>query len=61
MRDYRERGVTLSERIISRVVIGIAASAVLGVLSSCAARCADAQVLSLGVSFAEASRAEITL
>jgi MSHA pilin protein MshD len=61
MRDYRERGVTLIELIISIVVIAIAASAVLGVLSSSAARSADAMVLSQGVSIAEAYLEEITL
>jgi MSHA pilin protein MshD len=61
MRGYREHGVTLIELIISIVVIAIAASAVLGVLSSSAARSADAMVLSQGVSIAEAYLEEITL
>jgi MSHA pilin protein MshD len=65
MRTFRrhvgERGVTLIELVISIVVISIAASAVLGVLSRSAGRSADAMVLAQAVSIAEAYLEEITL
>jgi MSHA pilin protein MshD len=61
MRAIRERGVTLIELVISIVVIAIAASAVLGVLSSSVGRSADAMVLSQAVSIGEAYLEEIML
>ena len=61
MRGHRERGATLIELVISIVVIAIAASAVLGVLSSTVGRSADAMVLSQGVAIAEAYLEEISL
>jgi MSHA pilin protein MshD len=61
MRGRRESGATLIELVISIVVIAIAASAVLGVLSSTVGRSADAMVLSQGVSIAEAYLEEITI
>jgi MSHA pilin protein MshD len=61
MRGRRERGATLIELIISIVVIAIAASAVLGLLSSTAGRSADAMVLTQAVSIAEAYLEEISL
>jgi MSHA pilin protein MshD len=61
MRNNRERGVTLIELIVSIVVIAIAASAVLGVLSRSVSRSADAMVLSQAVSIAEAYLEEIAL
>jgi MSHA pilin protein MshD len=61
MHSNRERGVTLIELIVSIVVIAIAASAVLGVLSRSVGRSADAMVMSQAVSIAEAYLEEITL
>ena len=61
MRGHRERGATLIELVISIVVIAIAASAVLGVLSSTVGRSADAMVLSQAVAIAEAYLEEISL
>jgi MSHA pilin protein MshD len=61
MRGRGERGATLIELIISIVVIAIAASAVLGVLSSTVGRSADAMVMSQAVAIAEAYLEEITL
>jgi MSHA pilin protein MshD len=61
MRNNRERGVTLIELVVSIVIIAIAASAVLGVLSRSVGRSADAMVLSQAVSIAEAYLEEITL
>jgi MSHA pilin protein MshD len=61
MRGRRESGATLIELIIAIVVISIAASAVLGVLSSTVGRSADAMVLSQAVSIAEAYLEEISL
>jgi MSHA pilin protein MshD len=61
MRGRRDSGATLIELIIAIVVISIAASAVLGVLSSTAGRSADAMVLSQAVSIAEAYLEEISL
>ena len=61
MRGRRERGATLIELIISIVVIAIAASAVLGLLSSTVGRSADAMVLSQAVAIAESYLEEITL
>jgi MSHA pilin protein MshD len=61
MRGRRERGATLIELIIAIVVISIAASAVLGVLSSTVGRSADAMVLSQAVAIAEAYLEEISL
>jgi MSHA pilin protein MshD len=53
MHSNRESGVTLIELIVSIVVIAIAASAVLGVLSRSVGRSADAMVMSQAVSIAE--------
>ena len=61
MRIDRERGVTMIELIVSIVVIAIAASAVLGVLSRTVGRSADAMALSQAVSIAESYLEEITL
>jgi MSHA pilin protein MshD len=61
MRGRSERGATLIELVISIVVIAIAASAVLGVLSSTVGRSADAMVMSQAVAIAEAYLEEITL
>jgi MSHA pilin protein MshD len=61
MRGDRERGVTLIELVISIVVIAIAASAVLGVLSRSVGRSADSMVMSQAVAIAEAYLEEITL
>jgi MSHA pilin protein MshD len=61
MRGRGERGATLIEVVISIVVIAIAASAVLGVLSGSVGRSADAMVLSQGVAIAEAYLEEISL
>ncbi len=61
MRDRGERGATLIELVISIVVIAIAASAVLGVLSTTVGRSADAMALSQAVSIAEAYLEEISL
>jgi MSHA pilin protein MshD len=60
-RAMRERGATLIELIISIVVISIAASAVLGLLSGSVGRSADAMVLAQAVSIAEAYLEEISL
>ena len=56
-----ERGATLIELVISIVVIAIAASAVLGLLSRSVGRSADAMVMSQGVAIAEAYLEEIAL
>jgi MSHA pilin protein MshD len=65
MREIRERGcergVTLVELVISIVIIAIAASAVLGALSSSVEHSADAMVMSQAVSIAEAYLEEVTL
>lgn len=61
MTRQRENGATLIELVISIVVIAIAASAVLGVLSSSVGRSADAMVMSQAVSIAEAYLEEIML
>ena len=61
MRRVRERGVTLSELVISIVVVAIAASAVLGVLARSAETSADAMVIAQAVSIGEAYLEEITL
>ncbi len=61
MRGRGERGATLIELVISIVVIAIAASAVLGVLSGTVGRSADAMVLAQGVAIAEAYLEEISL
>lgn len=54
-----ERGATLIELVVSIVVIAIAATAVLGVLSRSVGRSADAMVMSQAVSIAEAYLEEI--
>jgi MSHA pilin protein MshD len=56
-----ERGTTLIELIVSIVIVAIAASAVLGVLSSSAGRSADAMIMAQAVSIAEAYLEEISL
>ena len=61
MRGRGQRGATLIELVISIVVIAIAASAVLGVLSGTVGRSADAMVLAQGVAIAEAYLEEISL
>jgi MSHA pilin protein MshD len=61
MRSRGERGATLIELTISIVVITIAASAVLGLLSGTLGRSADAMVLSQAVTIAEAYLEEIQL
>lgn len=61
MRGRRESGATLIELIISIVVIAIAASAVLGVLSRTVGRSADAMVLTQAVAIGEAYLEEISL
>jgi MSHA pilin protein MshD len=61
MRNAREHGATLVELVVSIVVIAIAASAVLGLLSGSAGRSADAMVLAQAVSVAEAYLEEISL
>ena len=61
MRGRGERGATLIELVISIVVISIAASAVIGVLSGTLGRSADAMVLSQAVRIAEAYLEEISL
>jgi MSHA pilin protein MshD len=57
----RERGATLIELTLSIVVIAIAASAVLGLLSRTVSRSADAMVMSQAVAIAESYLEEITL
>lgn len=61
MRGRGERGATLIELVISIVVVAIAASAVLGVLSSTLGRSSDAMALSQAVAIAEAYLEEISL
>jgi MSHA pilin protein MshD len=61
MRNTRESGATLIELVISIVVISIAASAVLGLLSGSAGRSADAMILAQSASIAEANLEEISL
>lgn len=56
-----ERGVTLIELIVSILIISIAASAVLGLLSRSAGRSADAMIMAQAVSIAEAYLEEISL
>lgn len=56
-----QSGMTLIEVVISIVVIAIAVSSVLGVLSSTVGRSADAMVISQGVSIATAYIEEIAL
>lgn len=55
-----ERGATLIELVISIVVISIAASAVLGVLSATVGRSADAMVLRQAVAIAESYLEEVS-
>ncbi|NNC64511.1 MAG: pilus assembly protein MshD [Gammaproteobacteria bacterium] len=59
--DNRQQGATLVEVVISIVVIAVAVSAVLGVLSSSVGRSADALVVTQGVSIANAYLEEISL
>lgn len=58
---HREGGVTLIELVISIVVVAIAASAVLGVLSRTAGHSADAMIVAQAVAIAESYLEEITL
>ncbi len=57
----REHGATLIEVVISIVVIAVAVSAVLGVMSTSVGRSADALVITQGVSVANAYLEEISL
>lgn len=57
----RQHGLTLIELVVAIVVVAIAVSAVLGVLSQNAAHSADAMVRSQAVSIAEAYLEEISL
>jgi MSHA pilin protein MshD len=61
MRGARETGATLIELVVSIVVIAIAASAVLGLLSRNTSHSADAMVLRQAVSIAEAYIEEVSL
>jgi MSHA pilin protein MshD len=61
MRGRRQQGATLIELTVSIVVVAIAASAVLGLLSQNAGRSADAMVLAQAVAIAEAYLEEISL
>lgn len=56
-----QHGATLVEVVISIVVIAIAVSAVLGVLSTSVGRSADALIITQGVSIANAYVEEISL
>ena len=58
---HREGGVTLIELVISIVVVAIAASAVLGVLSRTAGHSADAMIVAQAVAIAESYLEEVTL
>lgn len=60
MRGRGERGATLVELVIAIVVISIAASAVLGLLSATVGRSADAMVLRQAVAIAESYLEEIS-
>lgn len=57
----KQRGMTLIELVISIVVIAIAVSAVLGVLTANVGRSADAMIVSQAASIAEAYAEEIAL
>jgi len=61
MRVIRERGVTLVELVISIVIVAIAVSAVLGVLSSLAKGSAQAMIRNQAVAIATAYLEEIRL
>jgi MSHA pilin protein MshD len=61
MRGARETGATLIELVISIVVISIAVSAVVGVISSTTAHSADGMVLRQAVSLAESYIEEVSL
>jgi MSHA pilin protein MshD len=60
-RPGTQGGMTLIELVISIVVIAIAVTSVLGVLSSNAGRSADAMIISQGISIATAYIEEISL
>lgn len=60
-RARRERGVTLVELVVAIVVIGIAASAILGVIASNVQRSADPMVRQQAVAVATAYLEEILL
>jgi MSHA pilin protein MshD len=59
--EHHQQGATLVEVVISIVVIAIAVSAVLGVLSTTVGRSADALIVTQGVSIANAYLEEISL
>ena len=59
--EARQCGATLVEVVISIVVIAVAVSAVLGVLSTSVGRSADALIITQGVSVANAYLEEISL
>jgi len=59
--EHNQRGATLVEVVISIVVIAIAVSAVLGLLSTSVGRSADALIVTQGVSVANAYLEEISL
>jgi MSHA pilin protein MshD len=56
-----ERGMTLIELVIAIVVVAIAVSAILGVLSRNVEHSADAMIMSQAVSIAEAYMEEVSL
>ena len=58
---HHQQGATLVEVVISIVVIAIAVSAVLGLLSTSVGRSADALIVTQGVSIANAYLEEISL
>lgn len=58
---HQQQGATLVEVVISIVVIAIAVSAVLGLLSTSVGRSADALIVTQGVSIANAYLEEISL
>ena len=59
--ERSQRGATLVEVVISIVVIAVAVSAVLGVMSTSVGRSADAMVITQAVSVANAYLEEISL
>ncbi len=60
-REHRQRGATLVEVVISIVVVAVAVTAVLGVLSTSVGRSADALIVTQAVSVANAYLEEIAL
>ena len=59
--SHSQRGVTLIELVMSIVIIAIAASAVLGLLSQSSGTSANAMIVAQAVSIGEAYMEEITL